>query len=582
VLKRWFRDMKLQTKFTFLIFSCVGILCAAFIWASFRLADTYNEMIYKRTADALTFSAENLASLFQTNAELSRQIATNETIQQALVTARESEDQIARKAALTTLGRQLTGYSNHNRYIECIHLDYGGASSLILGKRTITDTEKNQEEIHAAANSQQGAYSFLVLEDMDGQPQLVCTRTIRRVRNMDLSELGVLTLYLDLDKMVKDSVTSFARIDNTALYLAHGQQAIYPYGDAGVEQYLSNSGDTSYRLERIGGVMRFIVQKPISSTPYTCILAPAYSEIFRTLVRNNILCAVIVLAVVALTVAFSHLFVRNLLRHLGTLIEKINYYKGNAGQNHTPASSYDYTQRHDELGMLHNEFDDMVCKINTLIEDNYIKQLLIKDTQLKALQQQINPHFLYNTLNAINWEAEALNAPTIPAIVESLSALLRSTLSEKSETLPLQNELELLHHYLRIQQIRYGDRLVYHTDIMPSLLPVPVPKMILQPLVENAIRYSLEPYADTCTILVSAQQKNETCAVISVSNTGSEIDPDILKKLESGEITPNGFGIGLLNIHSRIQLLFGDAYGLSFSNSDNIATVEILVPLSGH
>ena len=123
--------MKLQTKFTFLIFSCVGILCAAFIWASFRLADTYNEMIYKRTADALTFSAENLASLFQTNAELSRQIATNETIQQALVTARESEDQIARKAALTTLGRQLTGYSNHNRYIECIRLDYGGASSLI-------------------------------------------------------------------------------------------------------------------------------------------------------------------------------------------------------------------------------------------------------------------------------------------------------------------------------------------------------------------------------------------------------------------------------------------------------------------
>ena len=76
---------------------------------------------------------------------------------------------------------------------------------------------------------------------------------------MDLSELGVLTLYLDLDKMVKDSITSFARIDNTALYLAHGQQAIYPYGDAGVEQYLSNSGDTSYRLERIGGVMRFIV-----------------------------------------------------------------------------------------------------------------------------------------------------------------------------------------------------------------------------------------------------------------------------------------------------------------------------------
>ena len=240
------------------------------------------------------------------------------------------------------------------------------------------------------------------------------------------------------------------------------------------------------------------------------------------------------------------------------------------------------SELHDEIGQLIHSYNYMVQQQKMLMEEKYRLGESAKMAELRALQSQINPHFLYNTLNAINWEAEALNAPTIPAIVESLSALLRSTLSEKSETLPLQNELELLHHYLRIQQIRYGDRLVYHTDIMPSLLPVPVPKMILQPLVENAIRYSLEPYADTCTILVSAQQKNETCAVISVSNTGSEIDPDILKKLESGEITPNGFGIGLLNIHSRIQLLFGDAYGLSFSNSDNIATVEILVPLSGH
>ena len=151
---------------------------------------------------------------------------------------------------MTTLGRQLTGYSNHNRYIECIHPDYGGASSLILGNAPHGYREKPRRN-HAAANFQQAYTLFWCWKIWTDSSQLVCTRTIRRVRNMDLSELGVLTLYLDLDKMVKDSITSFARIDNTALYLAHGQQAIYPYGDAGVEQYLSNSGDTSYRLERI-------------------------------------------------------------------------------------------------------------------------------------------------------------------------------------------------------------------------------------------------------------------------------------------------------------------------------------------
>lgn len=579
MLGRWFRNMKLQTKFTLLIFFCVGTLCAAFLWASIRLIGTYNDMIYNRTADSLSSSAEDLSGIFRSNAELSQQIATNATVQQSLVTILESDDLIARKAALTALSRQLTGYSNYNRYIECICLDYGGSSDLIQGRRTIVPDANDRQVIHEAAHDGKGAYAFVVLTKDDGRPQLVCTRTVRRVENMDLTDMGVLTIYLDLDKMVSDSISSLSRTDDTAFYLALGTTAFYPEGNSETEESLFvPDASSSYRIERIDGVMRFIVQAPIASTPYTCILAPAYGNIFHALVYTNILCSGTVLLIAALTIASSHLLIRSLLRHLGTLMNKIEDYKRSAGRSRLPVSSYDYSQRHDELGTLHHEFDDMVCKIDTLIEDNYVKQLLIKDTQLKALQQQINPHFLYNTLNAVNWEAEALGAPTIPRIIESLSALLRGTLSEKSETIPLQSELELLGHYMRIQQIRYGDRLTYRTEITPSLLSVPVPKMMLQPLVENAIRYSLESYAEPCAILVTAQTQ-DSCAVLRVGNTGSQIDPEILHKLKDGTVTPNGFGIGLLNIQSRIHLLYGEEYGLSCSNSDHMAVVTIRIPI---
>ncbi|HZK27550.1 MAG TPA: histidine kinase, partial [Thermoclostridium sp.] len=121
---------------------------------------------------------------------------------------------------------------------------------------------------------------------------------------------------------------------------------------------------------------------------------------------------------------------------------------------------YDYTKRTDELGKAHRQFDKMAVQIRTLVNDNYVKQLLLKEAQFKQLEQQINPHFLYNTLETINWYSESAGEAKIAELVRALGNTLRSTL-ERKDKVTIKSELELVNNYMTIQKIRYENRLEY-------------------------------------------------------------------------------------------------------------------------
>ena len=233
-----------------------------------------------------------------------------------------------------------------------------------------------------------------------------------------------------------------------------------------------------------------------------------------------------------------------------------------------PECSVHYQGRTDELGRLHQQFESMAAQIQQLIKVNYVNQLLNKDAKLKALESQINPHFLYNTLETINWRAKALKDTYISQMTEALGTLLRATLSNKQSLVDLSYELNLVHSYITIQNIRFEDRLIYQEQVDASLSNVNVPPLSIQPLLENAIRYGMEEMMDACTVILLIYRKEDRL-LIEVRNEGSEFEEHLLEKLKNGEISPHGHGIGLLNIHQRIQILFGEQYGLSFHN-DNI------------
>lgn len=238
---------------------------------------------------------------------------------------------------------------------------------------------------------------------------------------------------------------------------------------------------------------------------------------------------------------------------------------------------YDYSGRTDEIALLHQYFDSMANEITTLINNDYKLKLEMRTMQIKSLEAQINPHFLYNTLESINWRAKACKNQEISQMVESLGTLLRASLSKKKSLVPLKEELELVQCYMTIQKIRFEERLQYAIHIDDSLLFTPLPSLSLQPLVENAIKYGLEKSIDDCTIILAAQKEGNQ-VIISVQNNGSLFEDNLLAKLNTSEKKADGFGIGLLNIHQRVQLLFGEEYGLSCENRNGFAVACIRVP----
>ena len=207
-----------------------------------------------------------------------------------------------------------------------------------------------------------------------------------------------------------------------------------------------------------------------------------------------------------------------------------------------------------------------------------MNELLKKEAQIKALENQINPHFLYNTLDSIKWRAKAIGDSDISDMVEALGILLRTALRKKDEKdYHVGREMEIVESYILIQKFRYEERLVFENEIDKSWYDFLMPKMVLQPLIENAIFYGLELNVDECRIILTGEEK-DGCLHFYVKNTESEFEENVLEKLENEEIRPHGNGVGLLNIDKRMKIQFGPEYGLRLYNEEEYAVAELVMP----
>lgn len=164
-------------------------------------------------------------------------------------------------------------------------------------------------------------------------------------------------------------------------------------------------------------------------------------------------------------------------------------------------------------------------------------------------------------------------------MVESLGTLLRATLSNSTSHFDLKKELEIVTAYITIQKYRFEDRLEYSIHCNEAWYNAQIPKMCIQPLVENSINYGLEESTELCTIEITIEHQPESDTLtVLVKNDGSFFEDHLLEKLRSQEIKPHGFGIGLININERIKLMFGKDYGLSLYNENDWAVARIIMP----
>ncbi len=236
----------------------------------------------------------------------------------------------------------------------------------------------------------------------------------------------------------------------------------------------------------------------------------------------------------------------------------------------------------DEVGVLSKSMNQMIEKINELLSQITKEQIRIREAELELLQSQINPHFLYNTLDTIIWLAEGGDQKRVVDMVKSLSAFFRTSLSRGHDIIPIREELLHAKSYLEIQQFRYQDILEYEIDVPEQFGEYTIPKITIQPLIENALYHGIKNKRGGGRIAIRGEQRGDDI-VISVSDNGIGMTPERLAEVSDALTGGTHFDnavYGLYNVNERIKLKFGDKYGITLHSVYNEgSTCDILLPM---
>ncbi|TYP79744.1 cache domain-containing sensor histidine kinase [Paenibacillus methanolicus] len=236
----------------------------------------------------------------------------------------------------------------------------------------------------------------------------------------------------------------------------------------------------------------------------------------------------------------------------------------------------------DEIGQLGRQFNRMIARIEELIQDIFRSESRRREAEMHALQSQINPHFMYNTLETIRMAAELNDDADAAEMIQLLGKQLRYSISNVNEEVTLERELVHIGHYVQLLNRRYPNRFRLQTQIPPELLAYPMAKLLLQPLVENATLHGLDDNKPYMSLDIEARQ-TDRYVEIRVMDDGLGMEPETLERLRAKLVrgAPDGDeGIGLVNVNERIKLHWGIAYGIDIESASGLFTaVTIRLPL---
>lgn len=568
-----FRDLKIKHKLI-IITSAVAIIVGLVSIAGYHYSmRTYSLLLYDQTANALNNFSSNLSGELEKISNLSSMIAVSSSVQNSLWSYMYADNPLTKNQEKSKLMQSIYQYTNMNTI--SISFILNDDSRITGGRDSTPESEKELIYIRKICQSRQGAAVWVASSIQDGS--IICARQILSTGSTGfLSEVGFLLIRVDLEKITNKSLP---RQDFTNSYIVtitdREENMIFPAKDSDHTYYpaLEWAAGEKYKIMRYSGQISFIIKSNLYYPVWDITFGIPYDNVYKSIMLTRVLTILFILLAIIAVTACSGVVVQNISRQFHYLICKMDSLK---------AGNFDLVETrekmaNDELGLLNQYFDEMTLEFKKMINDNYVKQLLIAKTQFKALEQQVNPHFLYNMLESIGWFARRCGEENIPLIVNALGHLLRYSLNEEDDVVSLEKELAIVDSYLQIQKIQLTDMLQVEYDIEQEALAVLIPKMTIQPLVDNAIKYSLEGAVDRCKLKISARTEEST-AWIYVANNGSEIDVNILEKLKNNEAQAHGSGIGLFNIDSRIKLIFGEQFGLSFVNELDSAIVRVKIP----
>ena len=411
-----------------------------------------------------------------------------------------------------------------------------------------------------------------------------CTTAMGRVINShtNLKKIGYVIIYLR-ESVIFNTFGEAELFGNGELLIVNEQGSIISCRDKAMlgsqnqftnPEIISNATAADFNTFNIGGSNYYVTYRTVEGTSWRLFSYIPTMEYDKDILWLRFWIWLIILIACLLSVAVSIAISNGISRPVRDLSQKML----KIGDGDFSVSS-SYVSK-DEIGVLSLHFNKMVDQVKQLIRKVYQEELLKQKAELKSLRMQINPHFLYNSLESINWMARIRGVPEIGKIVKALGDLMRSSISGE-DFVTVEEEIRNIGNYLTIQKFRYGEKVTVNFEIDPAILRVKVPKLILQPVVENAIAHGIEKKVGNGGIVISGTNLADKIQ-LRVEDNGIGMEEELASSIltDNDLNKPDGHThIGLKNIDRRIRMYYGEETPITITSKPGKGTtVTICIP----
>ena len=552
VSKRFFNlKFKHQLLATYLLVSLIPVMILGVF--SFNQS---RSLLYSSKEKDLNFYFEKanvaLNDTIKTCEDVLTEIATNPTYLNIFNNQYDSEEELNREV-VTSLEPHLYNLKNFYPYIR--EITFFTKNNLPSYRTVIRDYSILEGSAHISSDNPQWYYDgkFLVLKydiyykkvHSGSLCLFTWPKSLIKTTNNEFMNYNLLLTTNDLKPIYSHSIVHGTPIPNLTDFISSDDTHI----EIDSKEYLLLSSNLKNGF------------KLFSYVPTDEIVSGSSSILRSTFIA--MLLSFVLLFIIDIT--FSLAFTKRI-SHLSKKISQIK--NGNL-------SVRMHSDQKDEIGNLTNDISDMTQQIDSLINTVYEKEIQQKRFELKALQAQINPHFLYNTLQTINWIAIDNNADEISDLVINISNFYRATLNNNQDESSIEEEIKMVKSYLDIEKIVLGNKFDFEFIVDESLLPHQTLHLILQPLVENAIEHGIKQLKHQEGKITISVHKNINTIEFTVSDNGPGIPNEKIDRI----LTDASHGYGLKNVNERIKIKYGDNYGLTVTSAENPTTFTITLPL---
>ncbi|MBO0993205.1 cache domain-containing sensor histidine kinase [Bacillus sp. SD088] len=575
----------IQLKLTVYFLLTLAPLIFISVYSNIQSYKVLKQQLSKQATSVMHSEVEYIDMIMQNIDELSVLISTDQTINH-LLNQTTSELTPASILDLKQILDKVTKFSDANNYISNISIFHTSSKTMLSseygGKRGLNIEQESWFQQTMEANGQT-VLVILPRTEEEHSNSIFDPDDLIFMRLLDINNPvknnNILAISVPQSKFLHFA-NEFAASNHTQFYLFSNEGKLLS------TTVKNNKIQTETELQHIqeGDFFKIDVSSPYSH--WNLVMIQPKDEFYKELDTISLFTIFIISLSFLLAIWTSWLVYKTIASPLGNLSQGMKRLK--QGELNIQLKE----GRKDEFGYLTTAFNQMALEQKHLIKDIYEKQLRMTKTELKFLQSQINPHFLYNTLDSVYWMAKDHNAEEISEMVFNLSKFFRLNLMKADETVSLEEEIKHLHYYIRIQQIRFMDHFEVDYKIAENTKYIPVIKLLLQPLIENAILHGLERRKSKGILTIETSIVEDRLKVDIIDNgIGIRIDRlryildelnhitiERLKNFNNyQEFKPDVFG--LRNVKSRLKLFYGDQGDLFIDSKENEGTVvTIYIP----